>query len=103
MTTLTLIGKPGCHLCDVAEEIVDLVIAELPTDVAEEIVVDRVSIHDDPALFDTWWEKVPVVLIDGQLHAHWRLSADRLRAALLEVDREGAASGARSETKGIIA
>ena len=103
MTTLTIIGKPGCHLCDVAAEIVDLVLSELPAEVAEAIAVDRASIYDDRALFDTWWEKVPVVLIDGELHAHWRLSADRLRAALLEADREGAASGARSDTKGTTA
>ncbi|MFY9712069.1 MAG: glutaredoxin family protein, partial [Microbacterium sp.] len=29
-------------------------------------------------------EKIPVVLIDGELHAHWRLSADRLRQSLEE-------------------
>lgn len=79
MTTLTLIGKPDCHLCDVAREIVDAVVAGLPEDA---VVVDERSILDDPALYAQWWEKIPVVLIDGTLHAHWRVSADRLRDAL---------------------
>ncbi|QEW04142.1 glutaredoxin family protein [Microbacterium lushaniae] len=87
MTTLTLIGKPECHLCDVAEEIVETVVADLPDDVADAVAVERVSILEDPALYDRWWEKIPVVLIDGALHAHWRVSADRLRDALLDAGR----------------
>lgn len=79
MTTLTLIGKPDCHLCDVAREVVETVVAELPEDAVE---VEELSIADDPALYAQWWEKIPVVLIDGELHGHWRVSPDRLRAAL---------------------
>ncbi|MDT3329981.1 MULTISPECIES: glutaredoxin family protein [Microbacterium] len=84
MTALTLISKPDCHLCDVAREIVDTVVADLPEGQVE---VRELSIADDAELYSTWWEKIPVVLIDGDLHAHWRLSADRLRAALAEKDR----------------
>ena len=83
MPTVTLLGKPGCHLCDVAEEIVESVAAELPDDVADAVVIEHASILDDAALYERWWEKIPVVLIDGALHAHWRVSADRLRADLL--------------------
>ncbi|WP_194396448.1 glutaredoxin family protein [Microbacterium atlanticum] len=79
MTTLTLIGKPDCHLCDVAREVVETVVAELPEDAVE---VEELSIADDAALYAQWWEKIPVVLIDGELHGHWRVSPDRLRAAL---------------------
>ena len=81
VTTLTLIAKPDCHLCEVAREIVDTVVAELPEDAVE---VEELSILDDPELYAQWWEKVPVVVIDGRLHAHWRLDAGRLRAALAE-------------------
>ena len=79
MTTLTLIGKPDCHLCDVAREVVETVVAELPEDSVD---VEELSILEDPALYAVWWEKIPVVLIDGTLHGHWRVSPDRLRAAL---------------------
>ncbi|MFE6995788.1 glutaredoxin family protein [Microbacterium sp. NPDC057659] len=84
MTTLTLIGKPDCHLCDVASEVVDQVIAEMPDAAAESIEIVEASIQDDPALYELWWEKIPVVLIDGEFHAHWRVSPDRLRTALEE-------------------
>lgn len=79
MTTVTLIGKPDCHLCDVAREVVETVVAELPEDTVD---VEELSIADDPALYAVWWEKIPVVLIDGDLHGHWRVSPDRLRVAL---------------------
>jgi hypothetical protein len=79
VTALTLISKPDCHLCDVAREIVDTVVADLPEGAVE---VEELSIVDDAELHAVWWEKIPVVLIDGRLHAHWRLSADRLRTAL---------------------
>jgi len=79
MTTLTLIGKPDCHLCDVAHEVVETVVAELPEGAVD---VEELSIADDPALYAQWWEKIPVVLIDGELHGHWRVSPERLRTAL---------------------
>ena len=82
MTTLTLIGKPDCHLCDVAHGVIEQVIGGLPDAVADGIDVEEPSILDDPALYELWWEKIPVVLIDDRLHAHWRLSAERLRTAL---------------------
>lgn len=90
MTTLTLIGKPDCHLCDVASEVIDAVVAELPDAAAEQLEIVEASIQDDPALYDLWWEKIPVVLIDGRLHAHWRVSPDRLRDALEEAVRSDA-------------
>ncbi|KZE88736.1 glutaredoxin family protein [Microbacterium sp. TNHR37B] len=80
MTRLTIISKPDCHLCDVAREIVEQVVADLPD--ADLVEVEEKSILDDPVLYARWWEKIPVVLIDDELHAHWRLSAERLRTAL---------------------
>jgi predicted thioredoxin/glutaredoxin len=82
VTTLTLIRKPDCHLCEVASDVIDAVVAELPDAAAEQIEIVEASIQDDPALYDLWWEKIPVVLIDGDLHAHWRVSPERLREAL---------------------
>ena len=79
MTSVVLIGKPDCHLCDVAREVVERVVAELPEGAVD---VEELSIADDPALYARWWEKIPVVLVDGELHAHWRVSPDRLRARL---------------------
>nr|WP_205829013.1 glutaredoxin family protein [Microbacterium sp. B19(2022)] len=92
---MTLIRKPDCHLCEVASDVIDAVVAELPDAAAEQIEIVEASIQDDPALYELWWEKIPVVLIDGDLHAHWRVSPERLREAL-----EAAVRGeARTETK----
>lgn len=77
--TVTLIGKPGCHLCDVAREVIEQIADELPENAVQ---LDELSIEGDPALYALWWEKIPVVLVDGEFHAHWRVSPDRLRAAL---------------------
>ena len=82
MTALTLITKPDCHLCDVAREVIDQTLATVPDVVAERVEVTELSIVDDEELYDAWWEKIPVVLIDGALHAPWRVSSDRLAAAL---------------------
>lgn len=89
MTTLTLIGKSGCHLCEVAHGVVDGVLAELPAAEADRVDVVELSILEDEALYETWWEKIPVVLIDGELHAQWRVVADPLRDALREAVANG--------------
>lgn len=73
---VTLIGKPGCHLCDDAREVVRRVCEETGTQFEER------SIADDPALFDEHWDRIPVVLVDGRTHDFWRVDADRLRSAL---------------------
>lgn len=79
---LTLIGKPGCHLCDDARAVLDAVVAALPAD-APTITREELSILDDPELHDRHWEEIPVVLIDGKVHNYWRIDPDRLRAAIL--------------------
>jgi hypothetical protein len=73
---ITLIGKPGCHLCDEAREVVAAVAAEVGVGWEER------SILDDPALRERYAEQIPVTLVDGRPHDFWRVSADRLRAAL---------------------
>ncbi|MDT0156268.1 glutaredoxin family protein [Microbacterium sp. ARD32] len=98
MTTLTLIGKPDCHLCEVAKQVVDAVVAELPDAAAEQVEIVQQSIADDRDLHERWWEKIPVVLIDGSLHAHWRVSPERLRDALEEAIGSDVLSE-RSESK----
>lgn len=82
MTTITVIGKHGCHLCPTALGIVEEVVAGLPDEVGDDIDIVERSIDDDAELHDLWWEKIPVVLIDDEFHAQWRVSPDRLRERL---------------------
>jgi hypothetical protein len=73
---VTLISKPGCHLCDDARAVVAAVTAELGEGFVE------VNMLDDPALVERYAEMIPVTLVDGLQHDYWRVDADRLRAAL---------------------
>lgn len=84
MTTITLIGKDGCHLCDVARGVIEHVLAEIPEAAADRVEVVEVSILDDEALYAQWWEKIPVLMIDDQVHAFWRVAPERLREAVLD-------------------
>ena len=42
------------------------------------------SILDEPELHERYWEKIPVVLLNGAEHAHWHVEPDKLRIAILE-------------------
>ena len=80
--TLTLIGKPGCHLCEDAEAVVTAVVDSLPE---LDISVEEKSIEDDKDLFDSYWDQIPVLLINGRVHNYWRIDPERLSNALKEL------------------
>ena len=69
--------RDGCHLCEVAREVVARVCADLGE------TWDEVDIDTDPALQDRYGEEVPVTLVDGRQHDFWRVDETRLRTALL--------------------
>lgn len=73
---VTIYGRPGCHLCEVAREVVDRVCADLGEDYVE------VDITGDPALTARYGDEVPVTLVDGARHDFWRVDETRLRRAL---------------------
>lgn len=83
---LTLIGKPGCHLCDDARELIGSVVEKIaghPT--APEVILEEISILDDAELHEQYVEEIPVLLINGKVHNYWRIDPLRLRTALLDV------------------
>jgi hypothetical protein len=75
---ITLLGKPGCHLCDDARLVVERVAADLG------VPWDERSILDDQELMEEYAEQIPVVLVDGRQHTFWRVDEARLRAALAD-------------------
>ena len=82
---LTLIGKPGCHLCDDARDLVGAVVAKLADDPAAPVItMEEKSILDDTALHELYVEDIPVLLLNGKVHNYWRIDPLRLRTALLE-------------------
>lgn len=73
---ITLYGKPGCHLCDEAREIIARVAGELG------VTWEERDITADEEAYAKYWELIPVTLIDGVQHDYWRVDEARLRAAL---------------------
>lgn len=83
---ITLIGRPGCHLCDDARaelnRVLDAFGAEHPNLPIE--VTER-NILEDADLAAKHSEEIPVLLINGQMHGYWRVDAARLTAKLKEL------------------
>jgi glutaredoxin len=74
--TITLLSRPGCHLCEAARTVIQRVAADLGIR-WEERDITR-SAEDLRAYGDM----IPVTLIDGVQHDFWRVDEERLRAAL---------------------
>jgi len=73
---VTVYSRPGCHLCEDALAVVAKVCADLGE------TYDVVNIDVDATLAERFGEEVPVTFVDGKQHDFWRVSEDRLRAAL---------------------
>jgi len=73
---ITLLSRPGCHLCDDARIVISRVAADL------EVGWEERDITRSEADLREYWERIPVTLVDGVEHDFWRVSEDRLRAAL---------------------
>ncbi len=55
------------------------VTAEFP-----DVTLEQGFVDDRADWLEAYSDKVPVVLIDGELHAHWHVDEDAFRAALSE-------------------
>ena len=75
---ITLLSRPGCHLCEEARAVIERVSADLGVAWSER------DITQSPEDLETYWEMIPVTLVDGVQHDYWRVSEDRLRAALCD-------------------
>ena len=73
---ITLLGRPGCHLCDDARGVIERVARDLGVGWEER------DITASPQDLREYWDKIPVTLVDGVQVDFWRVSESRLRAAL---------------------
>jgi len=73
---VTLLSKPGCHLCEEARTVIERVTGELG------VSWEELDITADDELNRRWSEQIPVTLVDGERHDIWVVSEQRLRAAL---------------------
>lgn len=85
-TRLTLLGKPGCHLCDDARNVVTRVLTGLADPAS--VSLEELSILDDATLNEKYWDEIPVLLVNGNVHTIWRVDAERLVRALEKAQRD---------------
>lgn len=74
--TITLLSRPGCHLCEAARAVIARVAQDLAVPWSER------DITASPADLREYSEMIPVILIDGVQHDFWRVDEVRLRKAL---------------------
>ncbi len=73
---VTLYSKPGCHLCELARDMV----LGLHREYDFHLVETDISL--DPALFKLYWDKIPVLVIDGRTTLAEPIAIADVRAAL---------------------
>ncbi|MFB4298095.1 glutaredoxin family protein [Actinomadura sp. NTSP31] len=78
---ITLLGKPGCHLCDDARAVIERVAAEL------DVPWDERDITRSEEDTREYWEQIPVTLVNGVQHDFWRVDENRLRDAIAKARR----------------
>jgi glutaredoxin len=74
--TVTLYGKPGCHLCDDAKALLETVARTHP------LSVRKVDITTIPALFEQYRYRIPVIEVDGGPVLDWPTTPERIRRAI---------------------
>lgn len=75
---VTLLTRPGCHLCVAAREAVDRVTSALG------LGWEDVDVDTDPELARRHAEEIPVVLVDGVPRDFWQIDERRLARLLRE-------------------
>jgi hypothetical protein len=79
MSTITLYGRPGCHLCDDARDVLERLRARFA------FTLEERDITTDDDLHRRYLERIPVVALDGEELFDFFVDegalADRLRDA----------------------
>ena len=76
MRTVTLYGRPDCHLCGEARVALERVRATHP------FALEEVDIEADDELFKRYLERIPVVALDGEELFDFFVDEQALRAKL---------------------
>jgi len=76
MTLITIYGRTGCHLCELALAVLQSMQEELNFEI-QEILIDG-----SEELEKLYGEKIPVTQIDGVHHDFWRVDPERFRSSL---------------------
>jgi Glutaredoxin-like domain (DUF836) len=79
--TITLYGKPGCHLCETARGVVGRVRAEYAFELEE------VDVSVDPVLHARYGKRIPVLELNGEELFEFFVQEASLRERLDRVSR----------------
>lgn len=74
MPSVILYSKPGCHLCDEAREYLEDAAAE------QGIAYDEIDILRDPALFERYRYRIPVIVVAGEERLEGNIEESDVRA-----------------------
>jgi glutaredoxin len=75
--TVVLYARPDCHLCDEVRAQLEVLRAEGPAFQLEEVNIDL-----DDRLLGRYLERIPVVVLDGEIVSELGLDPGELRARL---------------------
>jgi len=78
MTALTIYSRPGCHLCDEMKSVVERVARTMtmaPT-------IEMIDISSDPELEARYGLEIPVLMVNGNKAAKYRVTEEELRRIL---------------------
>jgi glutaredoxin len=78
MIRVVVYGKPGCHLCDEAQEELRRFQADFVFEIA------KVDIESDPKLFDEMKHDIPVIEVDGKRLWKYRVPPKAFRKVMEE-------------------
>ena len=76
MTVITVFSRHGCHLCEVATEVLESMQRELNYE------INKIYIDGDLELEKLYGEQVPVIHIDGVHHDFFKVDPERFRTSL---------------------
>jgi glutaredoxin len=75
--TVVLYARPDCHLCDEARAQLEVLRAE-----GLAFQLEEVNIDSDDQLLARYLERIPVIVLDGQIVSELGLDPGELRARL---------------------
>jgi glutaredoxin len=73
---LTIYSRPGCHLCDEMKAVVRTVARSVP------LSLEEIDISTDPGLEERYGLEIPVLMVEGQKAAKYRIGEGELMRIL---------------------